>query len=56
MVAKHTAQREQDIEDLGKIAKNRLGDIDWKIIQHIANNDFKTTLIKQEMEFLAKIH
>ncbi len=53
MVAKHTAQRDQDARDLRNIAKTKL-DIDWNVIQSITGGEFKTSLIKRELEFLAK--
>lgn len=55
MVAKHTAQREQDSDDLRNIAKNRLDDIDWKVIQSITGDEYKTSLIKRDMVFFAKL-
>jgi predicted nucleotidyltransferase len=55
VVAKHTAQREQDSDDLRNIAKNRLDDIDWKVIQSITNDEYKTSLIKRDMVFFAKL-
>jgi len=55
VVAKHTAQRDQDIEDLRYIAKSRLKVIDWNIVQYITNDKYKTGLIRKDLEFLAKI-
>lgn len=54
VVAKHTAARDQDIDDLRNIAKNRLKEIDWSIIEAITKDDYKTSLIKSDMQTLAR--
>lgn len=54
IVAKHRAARDQDIEDLRNLAKNRLKDVDWDIIHAITKNDYKTKLIKNDVQTLAK--
>lgn len=54
VVAKHTAQRDQDIEDLQSIAKSKLKEIDWDVVQSITGDKYKTELIKKDLEFLAK--
>jgi predicted nucleotidyltransferase len=54
IVAKHTAARDQDIDDLRNMAKNRLKDIDWNTIKSITKDDYKTSLIKSDMQALAR--
>lgn len=54
VVAKHTAQRDQDIEDLQSIAKSKLKEINWDVVQSITCDKYKTELIKKDLEFLAK--
>lgn len=54
VVAKHTAQRDQDVEDLQSIAKSKLKEIDWDVVQSITGDKYKTELIKKDLEFLAK--
>ncbi len=54
VVAKHTAQRDQDIEDLQSIAKSKLKEIDWDVVRSITGDKYKTDLIKKDLEFLAK--
>ena len=54
VVAKHTAQRDQDVEDLQSIAKSKLKEIDWNVVQSITGDKYKTELMKKDLEFLAK--
>lgn len=54
VVAKHTAQRDQDIEDLQSIAKSRLKEISWDVVESITGDKYKTSLIRNDLEFLAK--
>lgn len=54
VIAKHKAGREQDAEDLRNIAQSKLKEIDWRVVQKITQDPFKTDNIRRDMEFLAK--
>ena len=51
IVAKYTANREQDIEDLVSIARRRYSDIDWSVIGQITDQ-FKASLIRRDVDLL----
>lgn len=54
IVAKHKAQRDQDVEDLRNIAHHKYDKIDWEIIQLITNDEFVTREISRDVNYLRK--
>jgi len=54
VITKHKAGREQDSEDLQNIAMRKFNQIDWNIVQSVTQDDFITSNIRRDMEFLSK--
>lgn len=54
IITKHMAGREQDSEDLQNIAMRKFSQIDWNVIQSATQDDFITSNIRRDMEFLSK--
>lgn len=54
VAAKYNAARDQDIEDLRNIVRNKLEEIDWNLVRQITGDQFMTDNIRRDMELLSK--